>query len=176
MFKITDEIKSKLVRDLSKQWFFERCEFEFCGNMLLNHDKRYGTSVMEFEDIPFRFSYTKLLTAVTLHFKNVREIQNEIENQIVNMSYKEFLKKVKVVKLEVTSFDEGVFYRINNDIFQFIVQGVDLLGSLEDRIAIFITSAVLKKHGVDIETFFYDVVDDYKGKGIDILDDSFKRT
>lgn len=36
-------------------------------------------------------------------------------------------------------------------------------------------TAILNKHGVDIETFFNDVVDDYKGKGIDILDDSFKR-
>lgn len=176
MFKFTEEIKSRLVRDLSRQWFFEECEFEFWGNILLNHDKRYGTSVMECEDIPFRFSYTKLLTIVTLHFKNIREIQEEIEKQIVHMSYKEFLKKVKAVKLEVASFDEGVFYRINNDIFQFIVQGVDLLGSEEDRIAIFITPAILNKHGVDIETFFYDVVGDYKDKGIDILDDSFKRT
>lgn len=89
------------------------------------------------------------------------------------MSYKEFLKKVKAVKLEIASFNEGVFYRINNDIFQFIVQGVDLLDSEEDRIPIFITPAILNKHGVDIETFFSDVVDDYKGKGIDILDDPF---
>ena len=97
MFKFTEEIKSRLVRDLSRQWFFEECEFEFWGNILLNHDKRYGTSVMECEDIPFRFSYTKLLTIVTLHFKNIREIQEEIEKQIVHMSYKEFLKKVKAV-------------------------------------------------------------------------------
>lgn len=174
MFELTEEIKRKLVKDLSREWYFKDCKFEFDGDMLLNNDATYGISVMECSNMPIRISYTQLLKITKCHFKYVRETQEILEKELCSMEYNTLLKKIIVIKSEISSFDGAVTYRVKNQLFQFMVRSVCIVGSLDSGLNMFITPTMLKMHGVDVETFFNDVKEYYKNDGIDILSEEYK--
>ena len=174
MFKLTEEIKRKLVKDLSREWYFKDCKFEFNGNLLLNNDAKYGISVMEWCDVPIRISYTQLLKSTKCHFKCVRETQEILEKEICNMDYNTLLKKIIALKLEIPPFDGGIIYREQDQVFQFMVHSICSVGSLDGGLNMYITPTMLEKYGVDVETFFHDVKECYMADGIDILSENYK--
>ncbi len=174
MFKLTEEIKRKLVRDLSREWYFKDCRFEFDGTLLLNNDVKYGIAAMDCSDMPDRISYTQLLKITICHFKVVRETQKILEEELCNMEYNILLKKIVALKSEVVSFEGGVVHRVQDKVFQFIVQGIYTVGSLDNEMNVFITPTMLERHGVDVETFFEDIKKCYKADGIDILSERYK--
>lgn len=83
-------------------------------------------------------------------------------------------KLVKDLSREWYFFDGAVTYRVKNQLFQFMVHSVCIVGSLDSGLNMFISPTMLEMHGVDAETFFNDVKECYKADGIDILSEKYK--
>lgn len=170
MFILTEEIKGKLIRDLSRDIRLRNYTFAFKDSALHCISKTDGTPIINCKDIPHRYSYTALLKFVKSHLYELMSFYNSTRSDLKKIGYEDFVKEIRVYKREKEPIDCLLFCKKDDIYYQFTVEVYCHIIGKATRVLI--TQDVLDAHGVDVETFFIDVIDEYTKDGINILDNS----
>lgn len=173
MIILTDEIKKKIVRDLSRDIRLSEFSFTFHDTVLHCISKDSGTMTIHYDVIPKHCSYTTLLKCAKQYLYEQMLIYNSVRKDLKEMTYEAFIQTILVYKRKEQPIDCNCFYEKDKNFFQFTVSTEIFRDTFNQEAEVLITHDVLEAHGVDIATFLNDVAKCYMKEGINILDNSF---
>lgn len=172
MFILTDDIKAKLVRDLSRNYKLKGFTYEFIGDALFCVYEGNTNTLIDYSDIPARFSYNKLLTGTATYLSDIPMAINNIYYSLKTISYPAFIKKIKAIKSEAPD-GNVIEYKTNGCTFYFTATAIYTDRTGVHQLMVCITPELLKAHDVSVDVFFQDVAKCYLDDDVDILDPTY---
>lgn len=171
MIILTEELKKKFIRDLSKDPNLSDYTFVFKGHTLHCISQTDGTSLIHYDSIPEYCNYNLMLNSAIDHLCKQKYFFKAVRTVFKSFDYDTLLQKIHVYKSKERIVDCSCFYEMNGYFFEFDIHAHLFNDPLQEIVAISVTQDVLDAHGVDIDTFFRDVAECYLKDGIDILSD-----
>lgn len=172
MFILTDDIKAKLVRDLSRNYKLKGFTYEFMGDALFCLHESGTSTLIDYSDIPARFSYNKLLNGTSTHLSNNLITIDNIYHNLKMLSYPAFIKKIKAIKSKAPE-GNAIEYKINGCTFYFTATAIYTDSTGTHQLMVCITPELLETQGVSVDVFFQDVAKCYLDDDVDILDPTY---
>ncbi len=172
MFILTDAIKANLVRDLSRNYKLKGFTYEFMGDALLCVHEKGTSTLIDYSDIPARYSYNKLLNGTSAYLSDIPIAIENIYHNLKMLSYPAFIKKIKAIKSEAPN-DIAIEYKTNGCTFYFTATAFYTDRTGVHQLMVCITPELLKVHDVSVDTFFKDVAKCYLDDDVDILDPTY---
>ena len=171
MYILTNEIKDKLVKDLKRNVRFDNMSFHFENNFLVCFSTDYGFQAIGFNQLPTRYSYTKLLKNITESLYDLIQLFKDAQESLKTIPYSALLDNTRTVKKSYYSKDVPYQYEKDGIYYHYII-GVHSIKDIQSM-GIYITKDILDAHSKDEHTFFEDVSSSYQERGKNIITDSF---
>ena len=164
MFELTEDIKTKLIRNLKRNIRFSDINYKFDGNQLFVSGE--VCAVIDYSDLPERFSFNKLYSGTEKYINDLRMMSKDLLEAIFLLPYDAFLRKVHLCKKD-SHTDNLKTATIGDYYFIIICKYGDSTGWHE---MIFpVNSDVMDRIGKSKIQLFNDVVKSYKAEGRDII-------
>lgn len=172
MFRLDNEMKRKLVKNLSREVRIRDYRFEFEGDCLLCYEEDEFLGNVDLSDLPYKYSFNRLLKDTIECLYNLLKARSIAKDILMKMSYCELVEKIRAVRVKDTGLSKKVVtYKTDDKVFQFISHMVCFDRDGMHEMDIFITPEILETHKVNTETFFQNVKEKFQKEGIDILAD-----